>query len=145
LIYDKFFYENQLIDLELNQFSYLEKIADIDNKLERIQIIENTPERLFKLQREQVKLNKQLELIKTNELDSKSLLELEKKQDGLEQELEVLLNKKFIPTSFSGKIKTEITEHKTLLYILLGFVFGLFAGIFIVLIRSFYKNLLKTY
>ena len=65
---------------------------------------------------------------------------LEKNLKLLETNKIRLENQKYVNTTTIGDIKTHIIEPKTKPIILLGFVFGLFAGIFIVLIKNFIKK-----
>jgi capsular polysaccharide biosynthesis protein len=133
-------YKDLIIELEIDKVTYLEQIDNLKKQLELLENNEFKPEVLFKLKQEQDNLKKQLELLENNEFKSEVLFKLQQEQDNLKKQLDETLNHQFINTSPTGEIKTKIIEPKTKPIILLGFVFGLFAGIFIVLIKNFIKK-----
>ena len=85
-------------------------------------------------------LEKKLEIMENSHLESEKLFELSQKKDKLEAKLKDLENINFIRTQTIGEIKTHSLVPNNKKIMVVGFIAGLIAGIFIVFINEFVKT-----
>ena len=113
----------------LNQVIYTYKRSHID-------LLENKQDITAQI----YNLEKKLEIMENSHLESEKLFELSQKKDKLEAKLKDLENINFIRTQTIGEIKTHSLVPNNKKIMVVGFIAGLIAGIFIVFINEFVKT-----